>query len=241
MKAYGLTLLLLLFQIPAAQALETPLTFEDALKHLWQEEVKPTLTHSLDRTGQSILASGIAASIVAFQYDEQIIRHNDDVNKRWMSSESADFWGWIGNGSFGIGIALAQLYFDTGHGVQHAKAIALTSASHITLAMLTHRERPYKQNHLSFPSGHASSAFATSTSLAYAYGYKVGIPATLAAAVISFSRVNQNVHHLSDTIAGAALGIFWARASAQNTRHDLYSWMPYHDGQSSGILFQKEF
>jgi membrane-associated phospholipid phosphatase len=88
----------------------------------------------------------------------------------------------------------------------------------------------------SFPSGHAASAFATATSLAYAYGYKAGIPAMLVATSISAARVSENAHWLSDVFAGAALGIFWARASYQ-ARNDVspVSWMPmpFEDG---GIL-----
>lgn len=234
--------LFLIFLIFASSSLaESSFAQGAPLEDFWQEDLKPTLANSLDRGGQTVLASGLVATMLAFQYDNQIVRYNDDVSKRWMDNPSADFWGWIGNGSFGIAIALTQMYFDSSNGIQHAKAISLTAASHITLALITHRERPYKQDHLSFPSGHASSAFATATSLAYSYGYKVGIPALAVASIISFSRVNQNIHHLSDTMAGATLGVFWAHASARNTKRTPYHWMPFYDGQRTGIQMTMEF
>jgi undecaprenyl-diphosphatase len=56
----------------------------------------------------------------------------------------------------------------------------------------------------SFPSGHAASAFTAATLLA-------GGPATplwfTLAAVVASSRVYTQMHHTSDIVAGAALGV----------------------------------
>ena len=56
----------------------------------------------------------------------------------------------------------------------------------------------------SFPSGHAASAFTAATVLA-------GGPATPAlytlATLVAFSRVYVRMHHASDIVAGAALGL----------------------------------
>jgi len=69
------------------------------------------------------------------------------------------------------------------------------------------RERPDESNNLSFPSGHAASAFATATVLQRHYGWKVGIPAGLAAAYVATARVKDNKHYLSDVIFGGAMGV----------------------------------
>lgn len=235
------TVLLLLCTANAQEVTTHPHTFTEAITEFWDEDIKPTLSNSLDRRGKTILASGVATSILAFQYDDQIMRRYQTEANRPLSNQDADFLGWIGNGSFGIGIALGQLYFDTSNGIQHSKAIALTAASHITIAVIAQRQRPNGQNSLSFPSGHASSAFATATSLAYSYGYKAGLPAYLAASLISFARVNQNIHYLSDTVAGAAIGIFWGSASANNTKRAPYQWMPFYNGGSTGLQVSMEF
>ena len=59
----------------------------------------------------------------------------------------------------------------------------------------------------SFPSGHASSAFAGASFLAFRYGYKYGIPAYLGAIVVGASRINKNAHSLADVTASATVSL----------------------------------
>jgi membrane-associated phospholipid phosphatase len=73
------------------------------------------------------------------------------------------------------------------------------------------RERPNGQDTRSFPSGHASNAFALATVAERHYGWKIGVPAYLLAGVVGASRVEQNKHYLSDVFAGATLGYIVAR------------------------------
>jgi hypothetical protein len=68
------------------------------------------------------------------------------------------------------------------------------------------RTRPNGDPH-SFPSGHASTSFATAAVLQRHYGWKAGLPAFLAAAYTGVSRVNANQHWASDVIFGSAVGI----------------------------------
>lgn len=181
---------------------------------LWEDQLKPTIARSWDRTGGLILVSGGALTVAAHQYDDTIRRHNLQADQRLFSNETSNLGGYLGSGGPGIALALIQLYADSENGLQHARALALTAANHITLATLIHRHRPNERDSLSMPSGHASSVFATATSLAYSYGWKVGIPAYLAAGFVAASRVSENIHWLSDVTAAAALGIYWGRASA---------------------------
>jgi membrane-associated phospholipid phosphatase len=64
---------------------------------------------------------------------------------------------------------------------------------------------------LSFPSGHASSAFATAAVLQRHLGWKAGLPAYGLAAYIAASRVQMKRHYLSDVAFGAAIGIMAGR------------------------------
>jgi membrane-associated phospholipid phosphatase len=64
----------------------------------------------------------------------------------------------------------------------------------------------------SFPSGHASTAFATASVLQRELGWKVGAPAYAAATWVSMSRLSENRHYASDVVFGAALGIAAGRA-----------------------------
>lgn len=63
----------------------------------------------------------------------------------------------------------------------------------------------------SFPSGHATVAFACATVLALAVP-RLRWPLYALAALIAFSRVYVGVHYPGDTVAGAVLGYGIARA-----------------------------
>lgn len=208
---------------------EDPTNGKPFVPWLWKDQLEPTIKNSYDSTGLAILVSGAAATVVAHQYDDAAFRHNYKEQNLIMNSETSDFLGWVGNGQFGIATALLQIVFDQDNGLKHSRAIMLTAASHITLATAVGRERPSGRNNLSFPSGHGSSAFATATSLAYAYGWKAGVPAYLLATAIGASRVSQNTHWVSDVVSGAALGIYWARASALTStekKDSVAEWTP---------------
>ena len=62
-------------------------------------------------------------------------------------------------------------------------------------------------NSLSFPSGHASTAFAFSSVLAHQYPkWSVKVLVYSAAGSVAWSRLNDNVHFASDVLVGSAIG-----------------------------------
>jgi membrane-associated phospholipid phosphatase len=73
------------------------------------------------------------------------------------------------------------------------------------------RERPNGEDTKSFPSGHASNAFALAAVLERHYGWKGGVPAYALASTVAVSRLQRNKHYVSDVMAGATLGYIVGR------------------------------
>ena len=139
-----------------------------------------------------------------------------------------------------------------------ARAVALdgVSASVIaggiitpSLKYIVGRYRPRESNqtfkfsafshHASFPSGHATQAFAVATVIAYhydswwikglAYGTALGV---------DYSRINQHAHYISDVTAGSLIGYFVGRAGRTQERGDeigAFNLMPF-DHEVAGLL-----
>lgn len=67
------------------------------------------------------------------------------------------------------------------------------------------RDRPTGEC-CSFPSGHATTAFAAASVVERHFGYRMSVPTLLVATYVATSRLHDNRHFLSDVIFGAALG-----------------------------------
>jgi membrane-associated phospholipid phosphatase len=81
---------------------------------------------------------------------------------------------------------------------------------------------PYKKSliNYSFPSGHASTAFAVATTLSIQYKkWYVAAPAYLWAAGVSYSRMHLGVHYPTDVMAGAVFG-----AGSSLVAHQIRKW-----------------
>lgn len=179
---------------------------------IWEDQIKPTAREAFDVDGFAILFGTALVTIPARQYDSEV--REDYGNNQKMPTNISAIGSRLGNGGTGIATALALLAWDQPEGLKLSRAIIFTAASHITIAVLAGRTRP-NNGQRSFPSGHTSSSFAVAGSLAYSYGPWVGVPALAAATFIGASRIADNAHWFSDTIAAAGLGLFWARASAE--------------------------
>ena len=109
----------------------------------------------------------------------------------------------------------------------------------------TFRFKPFSGNY-SFPSGHATQAFAVATVLAshYPVWWVEGL-AYGSAALIGYARIEQNAHFASDVVAGSLIG--WSVARAVVSRHEQppragkISWCPYSNGRDSGLVCFKTF
>jgi len=100
-------------------------------------------------------------------------------------------------------------------------------------------------NHNSFPSGHTAQAFAVATVIASHYpAWWVQVLAYGSAGVVGYCRIEQNAHFTSDVFVGGLIGFSVARsvvAHNSKSRAPRFTFVPYSDGRSSGILFTKSF
>jgi len=80
------------------------------------------------------------------------------------------------------------------------------------------RTRPDGSDNLSFPSGHTSTSFMWATVLSRTYGPKAGIPAYIAASYVGVTRLEENAHHLTDVVAGTAIGYIVGRTVTRRRR-----------------------
>jgi len=84
------------------------------------------------------------------------------------------------------------------------------------LKFVTHRDRPYSHDPLSFPSGHAGAAFLAAEYLAEEYSEKSPIYGYIGygfAVTTSVMRLYNREHWFSDVVAGAGFGILSTKAA----------------------------
>lgn len=108
------------------------------------------------------------------------------------------------------GIGAADVIFtlaerDHNGAVQLAESTLAAFAVTEGLKYAVNERRPNGGNH-SFPSGHATLAFAGAGYVFERYGWKAGVPLELVATVVGVARVKSHDHHWYDVVAGAAIG-----------------------------------
>jgi len=125
---------------------------------------------------------------------------------------------------------------DTAGLRQFAWSLGITSASTLAIKQMVDAERPNGEDLDSFPSGHAATAFSAAAYLQTRYGWRLGLPAGVAASWVSVNRVNGRHHEWSDVLAGAALAVVVNNAKVlPYTGHSFTITMRY---DSTGILME---
>ncbi len=192
-------------------------------------------------------AGGVVLGIAAaYSIDGRVHRHfapDDPAGTGGHGGRDALPLAAMFAGTFAVG-ALGDDRF-IGTGLDMGEAVALSFVSVQALKFAFGRERPYQTDSKdrfgkggsSFPSGHVTAAFAAAQVLtdeipADQWGWRVlvyGLAGTTA-----YARMHSNAHWLSDTVAGAALGIasgrFVANRSANRTTQVSMSLAPMDHG-----------
>jgi membrane-associated phospholipid phosphatase len=174
-----------------------------------------------DRTraaGAIVLVGGLMAfdSKLAFESQERRSGFTNRVSRLTTGLGSADAWFFSG-GLVASGLAFHDPHLSVmGREAIEASVFAglITSMLKPTLGRVRPRDgnnetayEPLSSPNSSFPSGHATEAFAVASVVAArSNGWLVPTLAYTAATVVAFDRVNDRAHFPSDVAAGAVIG-----------------------------------
>lgn len=97
----------------------------------------------------------------------------------------------------------------------------------------------------SFPSAHATRAFAFAATVNELHGSGWGIPAYIMATGVAYSRMNDNRHYVHDVLAGAAIGASYGFSMAQRYKNKKenqqsnseFTALPTGDGLALGFRY----
>ncbi len=188
------------------------------------------------RENVAILGIGLGAAWGAGRFDQEIVQ--SELNSELHPGTSLDGIfeaGEILGGSiaqvggafatYGLGKALDRENVER-LGRDLVRAQVLTQSLTLGVKLIVRRERPDGSNQASFPSGHASGAFASATVLQRHYGWRVGVPAYAVAGYVATSRLNEGRHYLSDVVFGAAVGILAGRTVTVKVANATFALSP---------------
>lgn len=126
-------------------------------------------------------------------------------------------------------------------------AHALTSLATVAVKGIADTDRPSDQfldGRWGFPSYHSASATCIAATIEEYYGFKASVPWYVLAGLISWSRIDQQEHDLSDVCFGAVLGyVIGHSVGARHQQRD-YGWelRPWYDARgTSGVQLEVPF
>ena len=120
------------------------------------------------------------------------------------------------------------------HALRAADAIGTSVILGEGLKNLFHEKRPDSNAHDSFPSGHATAAFAAATVESDLHPHEAPLWFT-GATLISYSRIRLHRHYGRDVIAGALLGYGTARLELSAPRGLILSPLIQPENRSFGL------
>ena len=178
--------------------------------------------------GVALTAAAVGAALVLDDEIARVARNNDSPALDRVT-EFAEPFGGGASDKVMAGFLLYGLARDDAR----ARAVAfdavvssVIASKAITPAMkqLTNRTRPNGGDE-SFPSNHATQAFAVATVIASHYEQRwVHWLAYGLAGGVGLARIYHDAHHTSDVIAGAAIGAFVGRTVANTNRRERMTW-----------------
>ncbi len=178
------------------------------------QHVYPVLTRATDLHSGITFLSGALASVVARTQDDYTRGEWKKSSK--ISESDAHIGDVIGTGVGSALIIGGQYLWDPNESnyQSHIRGFIYGGLSIYAMKTAFGRNRPgNSDSHQSFPSGHTAITFMTATQMMYAYGWKAAIIAYPIATFVGITRLYDDAHWFSDTVAGAFLGYFVGRAT----------------------------
>lgn len=137
----------------------------------------------------------------------------------------------------------------------YGSSLLIASAITLPLKHITKEERPDQSNHLSFPSGHTTFAFASAQFMFREYkdtNFLLGISGYSLAVFTGVYRILNDKHWFGDVVAGAGFGIlstemaYWLYPKINNLlggkkERSQTMIMPFYQDKSVGIGLVKNF
>lgn len=204
-------------------------TLKPAYFKSYLNDTKHIITAPLQWKPKQFISAGlVCGGVIALTYYDDEITSWFQKNKTHTTSQTTQVLQPMGNGLVVLGgsaalFAIGALTHEPNTacaGLQNVKAVLISSAFIFGVKHLTHRSRPSvnqgsnnwnllsnEWEYTSFPSGHATFAFTTATTLSRISKKKiVPLLAYTVASGIALSRIHDNKHWSSDVLAGAAIG-----------------------------------
>ena len=186
----------------------------DVARYIGNDLASPVTT---DAWVPFAIGSGLTLALFATK-SETSHPFQEKITRDRPLDKYAKFGDWAGKmypNMIYTGAALLSAAFGHERGLVRAEEMALASiysGSVAALMKITFQEgRPNNPvDRKSFPSGHATTAFAFAGIVGAEHGVWAAIPAYIIATNTAYSRINDNKHYLHDVVGGATLGLSYA-------------------------------
>ena len=194
-----------------------------------------------------ILGAALGGSlIIRDELDGQVREDTAQHPQRW--GNTSEFLGYLGNAEVQVPVLLAihagSLMNDDEElhdfSTTMLSAYAINGLSTVAIKGIANTDRPtdrWNNGEYGFPSFHASSSTAIAAVIDEYYGPSAGVPAYALAGLISWSRIDQRDHDLSDVVFGAAMGYVIGKSVARHHLKDgsQISVLPSVDPSSGSV------
>lgn len=212
------------------------------------KQIYPVLKKSTDLHAGITFLTGTLMTLAARTQDDYTRGEWRKSSK--ISESDAHIGDLIGTGAGSVLVIGGQYLWDPNESnyQSHIRGFVYGGLSIYALKTAFGRNRPGNSNsHQSFPSGHTAISFMTATHLMYAYGWQAAAIAYPIATFVGISRMHDDAHWLSDTVAGAFLGYFVGRATyydssaySANSQSSAassiqYQWIPIVQHDETGV------